>query len=116
MAHAGQFGTHYLQVLHRLFHALEWRYDEVRGKDGMKREEEILAMLLDRILADQVSRDLLLANVEQALREFQRVRHDSFTPAKYRNIMRLMDVHEEKVEGYVPHLYGNILFEAQHIA
>lgn len=115
MAHAGQFGQHYVQVLQRLYHALEWRYKEVADKKGMKREAEILAKLLDHILADQVGRDLLLTNAEETLREFQKVRNDSFTPAKYRKILKLMDIQEDKTEGYTPHLYGNVLFELQYL-
>lgn len=115
MGHAGQFGQHYLQVLHRLYSALEWRYAEIKGKQGLKREEEILAKLLDQILADQVGHDLPLHHAEEALREFQHVRHDSFTPAKYRKIMKLMGIVEEKTHGYVPHLYGNVLFEFQQL-
>lgn len=117
MAHAGQFGTHYLQVLHRLYHAVEWRYNDVKDKEGLKRETEILAKMLDHILADQVGHDLLLADAEEVLHEFQRIRHDSFTPKKYRHILELMKIHEDKIaEGYSPHLYGTILFEAKHIA
>lgn len=116
MAHAGQFGQHYIQVIHRLYHALEWRYSEVKEKKGLKREEEILAKLLDHILADQVGRDLLLSDVEEALHEFQKVRHDSFTPVKYCKILKLMGIGEDKIDGYAPHLYGNVLLESQHLA
>lgn len=116
MAQAGQFGQHYIQVIHRFYHALEWRYNEVRGKAGLQREEEILAKLLDQLLADQVGHDLLLGHAEEALREFQKVRHHSFTPAKYRAILKLMNINEDKTIGYKPNLYGNILFEAQHLA
>lgn len=115
MVHAGQFGKHYLQVTHRLYHGLEWRYNEIKGKQGLQRESEILAKLLDHILADQVGHDLPLNHIEAALREFQKIRHDSFTPAKYRKIMELMGVNEEKTHGYMPHLYGNVVFDIQQL-
>lgn len=116
MAHAGQFGQHYVQVVQRLYNGFEWRYNEVKENKNLQREEEILAKLLDKILADQVGHDLPLNNLEEALREFQKVRHASFTPTKYRKIMALMDIEEEKTHGYKPHLYGNVLFEFQHVS
>src|SRR5690606_2550458 len=78
MAQAGQFGIRYNQVVDRLYHALEWRYNEVKDKKGLQREAEILSKMLDLLLADQVGHDVPLHNVEEALHEFQRVRHDSF--------------------------------------
>lgn len=116
MAYAGQFGQHYVQVMQRLYNALEWRYNEVKDKKLLKREEEILAKLLDKILADQVGHDLPLNHLEDVLREFQKIRNASFTPAKYRNIMKLMDIEEDKTKGYKPHLYGTVLFEFQQIS
>lgn len=116
MAHAGQFGTYYGQVVDRFFHALEWRFNEIKDKKGHEREGEILAKLLDILLADQVGHDIHLHSVEQALHHFQKVRHDSFTPAKYRDIMALMGVDEDKTIGYKPHLFGAVTFEARYSA
>lgn len=115
MAHAGQFGNHYMQVVDRLYHALEWRFNEVKESDGLKREAEIVAKLLDSLLADQVMHDLPLHNAEAALRSFQKVRHDSFTPGKYKEIMRLMAIDEEKTMGYTPHLFGHVTLETKHL-
>jgi hypothetical protein len=116
MAHAGQFGSHYIQVVDRFYHALEWRYNDIKDNPNTAREQEILAKLLDVILADQVGHDTLLGNIEKALHLFQKSRHDSFTPNKYKEILRLMDVDEKGVEGYTPHLFGTVNFEIRHSA
>lgn len=116
MAHAGQFGTYYAQVIDRFYHALEWRYNDVQGRAGHEREQEILAKLLDVILADQVGHDLHLQHLEKALHIFQKHRHDSFTPNKYKEILFLMDIDEKKTQGYAPHLFGNVTFEARFSA
>lgn len=116
MAQAGQFGEYYTQVVDRFFHALEWRYNDIQGKSGLEHEGEIVAKLLDLILADQIGHDIPLHDVETALREFQRVRHDSFTPNKYKNILRLMGVEEEETHGYVPQLFGSVTLDVRHSA
>lgn len=112
MGHAGQFGTYYAQLIDRFYHALEWRYNDIQGRAGHEREQEILAKLLDVILADQVGHDLHLQNLEQALGIFQKNRHDSFTPNKYKQILSLLEIDEDKTKGYSPHLFGNVNFEA----
>ena len=111
MAQAGQFGLRYTQVIDRLFHALEWRYNEVKDKKGHAREAEIISKLLDVLLADQVGHDLPLHDVEAALQSFQRVRHDSFTPTKYNDIIALMGLSETETIGYKPHLFGNVTLD-----
>lgn len=116
MAHAGQFGTFYAQLTERFFHALEWRYNDIQGRAGHDREQEILAKLLDIILADQVGHDMPLPNLEKALQLFQKNRHNSFTPNKYKEILSLMHVDEAKTIGYTPHLFGNVIFESRHSA
>lgn len=116
MAYAGQFGTYYTQVIDRFYHALEWRYNDVKDKPGLAREAEILAKLLDLLLADQISHDLHLQKIEQALMRFQRVRHDSFTPNKYHEIMELMGVEEKDTHGYAPQLFGHVQLEARYHA
>lgn len=112
MAHAGQFGIYYTQIIDRFYHALEWRYNDVKEQGG--READILARLLDVLLADQIGHDIHLHNVEKALREFQRVRHDSFTPNKYKEIVSLMGIDEEVAPGYQPQLFGHVQFEARY--
>jgi hypothetical protein len=116
MAHIGQFGAYYSQIVDRFYHALEWRYNEVKEKSGTEREQEILAKLLDLLLADQVMHDLMLGNIEASLRAFQKIRNDSYTPNKYKEILFLMHVEEQNTVGYTPHLFGHIVFEAQHSA
>lgn len=116
MAHAGQFGEFYTQVVDRFYHALEWRYNVVQSKPGMEREAEILANLLDHILADQVSHDLRLADLEGALRHFQKVRHDSFSPNKYKDILSLLAIDEKNTHGYLPQLFGHVTLDVHRIA
>jgi hypothetical protein len=116
MAQAGQFGIRYDQVVERLYHALEWRYNEVKTKKGFQRETEILSRLLDMILSDQVGHDVPLHNVEEALHEFQRVRLDSFTPKKYANILSLMGLEERDTIDYRPFLYGNVELDSHSSA
>lgn len=115
MAQAGQFGIRYNQVVDRLYHAFEWRYNEIKDKKGLAREAEILSKLLDVLLADQVGHDVPLPSVEEALHEFQRVRLDSFTPKKYENILRLMGLEESETEGYRPQLYGTVELDARGV-
>jgi hypothetical protein len=116
MAHIGQFGTYYMQVVDRFYHALEWRYNDVQGRSGHERESEILAKLLDMLIADQVMHDIMLGNIEAALRVFQKVRFDSYSPNKYKEVLFLLHVEENETLGYTPHLFGNIVFEARHQA
>jgi hypothetical protein len=116
MAHAGQFGAYYAQVVDRFYHALEWRYNELQGKKGHDREQEILAKLLDILLADQVGHDLPLPHVEAALQRFQKVRSTSFTPNKYKEIMELMGIEENATQGYEPKLFGNVTLEVHRTA
>ena len=116
MAYAGQFGTYYSQVIDRLYHALEWRFNDIKEKPGLAREGEILAKLLDLLLADQIGHDIHLQNIERSLQIFQRVRHDSFTPKKYAEIIQLMGIEDEDTQGYSPQLFGHIQFEARYSA
>lgn len=116
MGQTAQFGEYYAQVVDRFFHALEWRYNEIKGKTGQDREIEIVAKLLDLLLADQIGHDIALHDVETALRSFQRVRHDSFTPGKYKEIIQLMGVNEEETLGYVPQLFGSVTLDVRHSA
>lgn len=112
MAQIGQFGRHYGQVLDKFYHALEWRYNDLKARTGSEREVEILAKMLDILLADQVGHDLPLHALESALRHFQKVRHDSFTPKKYAEIMSLMHIEPKETEGYTPHLFGNVMLDS----
>jgi hypothetical protein len=116
MAQAGQFGTYYAQVVDRFFHALEWRYNEIKEKRAHDREKEILCKLLDQLLADQVGHDLPLHDVESALRLFQRIRNDSFTPNKYKDVLYLMKIDENTTQGYRAQLFGNVTLESHQSA
>ena len=111
MAHIGQFGAYYTQLVERFYAALELRYNDIHGRKGSDRECEILAKLLDGLLADQVSHDVSLANLESALRHFQQVRHASFVPGKYHEILELMNIDEVKTEGYTPQLFGIVTLD-----
>lgn len=115
MAHAGQFGIRYTQVIDRFYHALEWRYNEVKDKAGHTRETEILAKLLDVLLADQVGHDIPLHDIESALAAFQKVRRDSYTPKKYADILRHMGLEEGQTTGYKPQLFGSVVFDARAV-
>ncbi len=115
MSHAGQFGTYYTQLVERFYTALEWRYNEIKEDSGLTRETQILAMLLDSLLADQVAHHVSLSNLEGAIRQFQKIRHDSYTPKKYHEIMELMGLAEKKVEGYKPQLFG-IVTLSKHLS
>jgi hypothetical protein len=95
---------------------LEWRYNDVHGKSGHERETEILSKLLDTLLADQVVHDVDLHGLEGALRHFQRVRHDSFSPNKYREILGLLGVEEQSTLGYHPQLFGNVTLDVRRSA
>ena len=106
MSHAGQFGAYYTQLVERFYAALEWRYNEVKEDSGLTRETQILALMLDSLLVDQVAHDVSLQNMEHAIRHFQKVRHDTFTPKKYNEILHLMGLDEEKTQGYKPQLFG----------
>lgn len=114
MAHVGQFGTYYAQLIGRFYSAVEWRYNEIKDRKGHAREMEILAKLLDCVLADQIAHDVSLQNLEGALRHFQRVRNDSFTPKKYSEVLELMGIDEGETEGYVPQLFGIVTLD-KHI-
>lgn len=116
MGQAGQFGEYYIQIVDRFYHALEWRYNEIKDLKGHEHETEIVAKLLDLLLADQIGHDIALHNVEAALKSFQRVRHDSFTPGKYKDILHLMSVEEEDTLGYVPQLFGSVTLDLRHSA
>lgn len=116
MGQAGQFGEYYTQIVDRFFHALEWRYNDIKDAKGHEHEAEIVAKLLDLLLADQVGHDIPLHNVEAALRHFQKVRHDSFGPGKYKDIMHLMSVEEDETLGYVPQLFGSVALDFRHSA
>ena len=116
MGQAGQFGEYYTQIVDRFFHALEWRYNEIQGQKGHDHEVEIVAKLLDLLLADQIGHDIPLHDVEAALRQFQRVRNDSHTPGKYKEILQLMGVEEEDTLGYVPQLFGSVTLDIRHSA
>lgn len=113
MAQAGQFGSYYAQVVDRLFHALEWRFNDIKDKPGMAREAEILAKLLDVVLADQIVHELPLHSVEAVLKEFQKIRNDSFSPNKYKAILARMEIDVKHVEGYTPCLFGNVTLETR---
>lgn len=115
MTHAGQFGGYYAQLVSRFYAALEWRYNEVKDVPALVREKEIIVSLLDSLLADQVAHDVSLPHLESALRHFQKVRHDSFTPKKYTEILSLMGIEEKKTQGYVPQLYGAVTID-RHIS
>ena len=114
MAHAGQFGTYYTQLVERFYAALEWRYNDVKDEPKLVREAEILGLLLDTILADQVAHDVPLNALEQAIKHFQQVRHDSFTPNKYKSILVYMGLDEDKTHGYHPQLFGNVTIERRN--
>jgi len=116
MGQVGQFGEYYTQVVDRFFHALEWRYNDVKGKRGHEHELEIVGKLLDLLLADQIGHDIPLHDVEAALRHFQRVRHDSMSPGKYKDILHLMNVEEDETHGYVPQLFGHVTLDLRHSA
>jgi hypothetical protein len=113
MAHAGQFGIRYTQVVDRFFHALEWRYNEIKDKSGHDREIEILSKLLDVLLADQVVHDTPLHDIESALAIFQKVRRDSYTPKKYEAILHHMGLEEGQTHGYRAQLFGSVVFDAR---
>ena len=49
MAHVGQFGHYYTELVNRFFHAVEWQYQK-HAKDKNPREREILSKILDTII------------------------------------------------------------------
>lgn len=112
MATAGQFGSYYNSLVGRFFHALEWRHAAVKDEPKLVREAEILSSLLDRLISDTVRHDISLHDMESAYRMFNKVRDNSFSPNKYREIMRHLGVDEKQTHGYMPQLYGVIQFEA----
>ena len=112
MSNAGQFGSYYNSLVGRFFHALEWRLAMVKDEPKAAREAEILASLLDRLISDTVRHDISLHDMESAYRLFTKVRDNSFSPNKYRDILRHVHIEEQKTHGYVPQLYGVIQFEA----
>jgi hypothetical protein len=111
MAQAGQFGSYYGQLVERFYAALEWRYNEVKDEPKLAREAEILSLVLDTLLADQVAHDVPLHALEGALKHFQKVRHDSFTPNKYKDILHHLNLDEKRTHGYHPQLVGNVTIE-----
>lgn len=112
MGTAGQFGTYYNSLVGRFFHALEWRHAAIKDEPKALREVEIISSLLDRLISDTVRHDISLHDMESAYRAFNKVRDNSFSPNKYREIMRHCGVDEKQTHGYVPQLYGVIQFEA----
>ena len=112
MGSVGQFGTYYSSLVGRFFHALEWRLAAIKDEPKSAREVEILSSLLDRIISDTVRHDISLHNLESAYRLFARTRDNSFSPNKYKEIMKLTGIEEDKTHGYQAQLYGVIHFEA----
>ena len=105
----------YTQVIDRFYHALEWRYNEIKDKSAHARESEIVAKLLDVLLADQVGHDIPLHDIEAALAHFQKVRRDSYTPKKYEAILHHMGLEEGETHGYRPQLFGSVVFDARAV-
>lgn len=112
MGSVGQFGTYYSSLVGRFFHALEWRYTAIKDEPKLAREAEILTSILDRLISDTVRHEISLHDLESAYRHFNRVRDNSFSPNKYKEIMRHVGIDEKSTEGYQPQLYGVIQFEA----
>jgi hypothetical protein len=112
MGSVGQFGTYYSSLVGRFFHALEWRYTAIKDEPKSAREAEILTSLLDRIISDTVRHEIALHDLETAYRHFNRVRDNSFSPNKYKEILKGVGIDEQKTHGYQAQLYGVIQFEA----
>jgi hypothetical protein len=112
MSSIGQFGTYYNSLVGRFFHALEWRYTAVKDEPKSAREAEILLSVLDRIISDTVRHEISLHDLESAYRQFNRVRDNSFSPNKYKDILRHVGIEEKSTQGYHAQLYGVIQFEA----
>ena len=115
MGSVGQFGTYYSSLVGGFFHALEWRHAAVKDEPKLVREAEILSSLLDRLISDTVRHDISLHDLESAYRQFNRVRDASFSPNKYRDILRHVGIAEKDTEGYAAQLYGVIQFEAHTV-
>ena len=109
----GQFGTYYNQLKDKFYHAVEWQFNEAAHNPLLKAETEILGLVLDNLIADAVAHDVLLPELEAALKEFKAVRHNAYTPNKYTKMLALLNLHAEKAAGYVPQLYGAIAFNAR---
>ncbi|HEY1096778.1 MAG TPA: hypothetical protein VGF14_06010 [Alphaproteobacteria bacterium] len=112
MSSVGQFGVYYNSLVGRFFHALEWRHAAIKDEQKAAREVEIITSILDRLISDTVRHEISLHDLETAYRHFNRVRENSFSPNKYKDILRHVGVDEQKTHGYEPQLYGVIQFEA----
>jgi hypothetical protein len=108
-----KFGAYYGQLKDKFYRAVEWRFNEANHNPQLKAEAEILGLVLDSLIADAVAHDVLLPELEAALKEFKAVSSNAYTPNKYTKMLALLNVHADKATGYVPQLYGAIAFDAR---
>jgi Zn-finger domain-containing protein len=112
MGSVGQFGSYYNSLVGRFFHALEWRLTAIKDESKSSREAEIIFSVLDRLISDTVRHEISLHDLESSYRLFNRVRDNSFSPNKYKEILKHVGIEEQKTQGYEAQLYGVIQFEA----
>jgi hypothetical protein len=113
MATIGQFGMFYTQLADRLYHGLEWQYNKYKEAPDQDAERAALAKLLDTLIADAVNRDITLAQLQAATREFAAIRDAPFSDAKYAGMFKILGIDPAGVHGYVPQLFGVFEYDAR---